>query len=235
MPANSVDMILTSPPYNVGVDYGGKGTAHDLKPLQDYKLFADLVMSEVSRVLKIGGRACVEVGGSGRNFPLSYIWQDAAYKAGLGLYSEISMQHRKTNQTAWGSWLKADAVSTIPNFHMLYVFYNQLERKVGGETTITSEEFVEWTKGCWHINWSADRIKEHPATFPVEFAERCLKLFGHKGDVVLDPFLGSGTSILGCLRTGRNGIGIEIEQQYYDLAVKRINDYQAQPRLPEVE
>ena len=121
--AESVDMVITSPPYNVGVKYGDKSWKDDRLDVKEYKIIADNFMVFTQRLMVIGGRLCVEIGGSGRNLPLSWIWQDAAYKAGLGLYSEIGIQHRKTNPTAWGSWMKSDMVYTIPNFHMAYVLY----------------------------------------------------------------------------------------------------------------
>jgi len=222
MPPQSIDLVVTSPPYNVGVDYDERGQDADDLPWNDYTEFADNVMSEISQLLKVGGRACIEVGGSGRNFPLSYAWQHGAYEAGLGLYSEIAIQHRKTNQTAWGSWLKADWVSTVPNFHMLYVFYKTVEKKPGKITTITKEEFTEWTRGCWKIAWGVRHHGLHPAAFPLEIPARCLKLFGHLGDEVLDPMMGTGTTGLACYRLGRHFHGIELSENYFNIAKKRL-------------
>lgn len=231
IPNDSIDLVITSPPYNVGVDYGNKGKDADKKPLCQYKAFADGVMWLMYPLLKHGGRVCFEIGGSGRDFPLSWVWQDAAYKAGFNLFSEIAMQHRKTNQTAWGSWLKADSVYTVPNFHMLYVFYKGSSKKEGGITTIDKKQFIEWTRGYWQINWSIGSTKEHPAQFPVELPYRCLSLFGHKGDMVLDPFSGSGTTGIACVQNERDYIGIELDEYYYNLSQKRINLIQQQIRM----
>ena len=157
---NSVDLVITSPPYNVGIVYGDKSRDEDKKTIGEYKQFADDVMLSVFKVLDVGGRACFEIGGSGRNFPSSWIWQDAAYKAGFGLFSEIGIQHRKTNPCAWGSWMKSDNVYTIPNFHMMYVFYKETATKRNGNTTIERRNFIDWTRGYWKINYSADKVKE---------------------------------------------------------------------------
>ena len=221
IPDSSVDMVVTSPPYNVGIDYG-EGREKDAREIKDYIYFAADVMSQVSRGLKSGGRCCVEIGGSGRNFPLSWTWQDAAYKAGLGLFSEIVIEHRKTNPTAWGSYLKPDNVYTIPNFHMLYVFYKDTATKRGDGTNLIKEEFVEWTRGRWKINFSRDKNYPHPAPYPVSLPTRCIKLFGHIGDLVLDPFGGVGTTAVACIQNSRDFILFEINAEYVDLAKKRI-------------
>lgn len=220
----SVDLAITSPPYNVGIDYG-KGREKDKKPFKDYYNFSYQITKEIARVLKIGGRFCIEIGGSGRNFPLSWCWQDVAYKSNLGLYSEITIAHRKTNPTAWGSWLKADNVYTIPNFHMAYVFYKGIEAKKGDETTISKEEFMEYTRGRWNINYSGRQTK-HPAEFPLEIPLRFMRLFGHKDDIVLDPLIGSGTTAVACMKQERHYIGFEINPEYCEIARKRLSEVQ---------
>jgi DNA modification methylase len=225
-----VDLICTSPPYNLGISYIGSGH-NDSMPMSEYREWAGIVMKEMWNVLKEGGRACVEIGGSGRNSPFSWIWQDAAYAAGFGLFSEIGIQHRKTNPTAWGSYLKADAVYTIPNFHMLYVFYKVSERKVGIETTITKEEFVEWTRGYWRINYSGGGERLHPAQFPLSIPVRCMKLFGHQNDLVLDPFMGSGTTGSAAYKLQRDFVGIELSPIYFALAKKNIEGVRSQMSL----
>jgi len=231
--AGSIDLMITSPPYNVGVVYGEKTWRDDRLDVPEYKKFADKVMEFIFNIMKIGGRACIEIGGSGRNLPLSWIWQDAAYKSGFGLFSEIVIPHRKTNPTAWGSWMKADNVFTIPNFHSLYVFYKNSASKNGDGniTTIEKPEFVEWTRGVWKVNYSIGKVKGHPATFPVSLPIRCIKLFGHDLDLVLDPFMGSGTTGVACVQTGRNFIGIEIDPGYFKIAKKRIAEEQLQIRM----
>lgn len=220
LPDQSIDMVITSPPYNVGLVYADNDWQDDRLDVSEYKKFADRVMFQVARLLKVGGRACIEIGGSGRNLPLSWIWQDAAFSSGLQLYSEIVIDHRCTNLTAWGSYLKADNVRTIPNFHHLYTFYKESYTKRGKETSIEKDNWVKWTKGRWSINYSEKN--PHPASFPVELPARCMKLFGHVGDVILDPFSGSGTTGIACKLHDRIYIGIEKELEYYNLSVQRV-------------
>lgn len=223
MPDESIDLVITSPPYNVGIKYEA---SDDKYPLAKYQEFANDIMAFVSRVLKIGGRACFEIGGSGRNMPLTWLWQNAAYNQGLGLYSEITIAHRKTNPTAWGSYLRADCVFTIPNFHMLYVFYKESERKSGGITTITKDEWVEWTRGRWQVSYTRNKKYPHPAPFPISLPTRCIRLFGHIDDMILDPFMGSGTTAVASLQQRRNFIGFELSNEYTKMAQNRTQETQ---------
>lgn len=231
MPKGKVDMVITSPPYNVGVDYGDKGYDEDHKPTDIYRAWMDEVNKGLYEVMKVGGRYCLEIGSSGRDFPLEYYWQHSAYTCGFKLYSEIVIPHWKSNPTAWGSYLKADNVFTIPNFHALYVFYKDDRTKRNGETTIVKDEFVEWTRGVWNINYALGKVKEHPATFPVELPTRCMKLFGHQNDLIFDPFMGTGTTGIACVHNEREFIGCEIVEKYFKIAEKRIKQTRSQPRL----
>ena len=214
----SVDLVITSPPYNVGIDYG-KGRDADKVDLGDYRLLGEESLKEIWRTQKAGSRFCLEIGGSGRNFPLSWLWQDIAYKQGFNLFAEIILEHRKSNETAWGSWLKPDNVFMIPNFHLLYIFYRDTATKRGDGVDILPEEFKEWTRGRWRIQW--ERHNKHPSTFAEELAIRCLKLFGHRSDLVLDPFLGSGTTAWCAKKLNRRCIGYEIEEKYCEIAANR--------------
>jgi site-specific DNA-methyltransferase (adenine-specific) len=81
---------------------------------------------------------------------------------------------------------------------------------------------MEWTNGMWTFSGESKKRIGHPAPFPVELPRRCIKLFSYIGDTVLDPFAGSGTSLLACKQTNRNGIGVEIDEQYCTLAKERI-------------
>lgn len=225
---NSFDMVITSPPYNVGVLY--EEHDDDMRE-KDYREFANNTMRTLADYIKPDGRICLEMGSSGRNFPLGWYWQTAAYEAGLHLFSQIMLEHRKSNECAWGSYLKADAVYTIPNFRELFVFYKDSPRKEGGETTIRKDEWTEWTRGRWKINFSIGSTKLHPAQFPVELPRRCMRLFGHKNDLVLDLFMGTGSTGVACLKEDRRFVGIEKTEMYYKIAKNRLLEIYNQPKL----
>ena len=225
---NTFDLVITSPPYNVGAMYDEHD---DNMNNEDYQRFADRTMRTLAKWIKPDGRICLEIGSSGRNFPLGWWWQTAAYNAGLHLFSQIMLEHRKSNECAWGSYLKADSVYTIPNFHELFVFYKDTPKKKGGETTITKSEWTEWTRGRWKINFSIGSTKLHPAQFPVELPRRCMRLFGHKGDQVLDLFMGTGSTGVASMKEGRIFTGIDKSKMYYKIAENRLLEVYNQPRL----
>jgi len=99
------------------------------------------------------------------------------------------------------------------------------------QNDITKEEFLEWTKSVWKIQPESAKKIGHPAPFPVELPYRCIKLYTFRGDVVLEPFMGSGTTAIACLMTGRHFVGIEINPKYVELAKKRIRGFKAQKKL----
>jgi site-specific DNA-methyltransferase (adenine-specific) len=99
---------------------------------------------------------------------------------------------------------------------------------------VTRDEFIEWTNGVWNFSGESKNKIGHPTPFPVELPKRCIKLFSYVGDTVLDPFLGSGTTLLACLLTERIGIGIEINEEYCKLAARRLRDQASQTKLEEV-
>jgi len=90
------------------------------------------------------------------------------------------------------------------------------------KSDITKEEFMEWTNGVWSFTGESKKKVGHPTPFPVELPMRCIKLFTFVGDTVLDPFLGSGSTLIACVSTKRKGIGIEIDKPYCDLAKQRL-------------
>jgi site-specific DNA-methyltransferase (adenine-specific) len=91
-----------------------------------------------------------------------------------------------------------------------------------GISDITRDEFIEWTSGIWSFSGESRKKIGHPAPFPLELPKRCIKLFSFVGDTVLDPFLGSGTTLLACALLNRRGIGVEIDRKYCELAKKRL-------------
>ncbi|MGB9590316.1 MAG: DNA-methyltransferase, partial [Candidatus Hydrothermia bacterium] len=102
------------------------------------------------------------------------------------------------------------------------MFKEEWRRADRGTPDISGDEFKDWTLGLWEFSGESKKKVGHPAPFPVELPLRCIKLFTYKEDLVLDPFLGSGSTLVACALTGRRGIGVEIEGKFVDITKKRI-------------
>lgn len=228
LPDNSVHLMVTSPPYNVGKEYD------DDLSLDDYRKFLRAVFTETFRVLVPGGRACVNVANLGRKpyVPLhSYIIQDML-EIGFRMRGEIIWNKAASSgaSTAWGSWMSASN-PTLRDVHEYILVFSKgsFGRKKGQkENTITKDEFLEFTKSIWEFPTESARKVGHPAPFPVELPYRLISLYTFKGEVVLDPFCGSGSTCIAALKTGRRYIGYDIEEQYVHLARSRIARYHQQ-------
>ena len=118
-----------------------------------------------------------------------------------------------SRRTAWGSWVSASAPFVIAPVELIVVLYKDSWKKTSGSlrSDITREEFMEWTNGLWTFNGERKKKIGHPAPFPVELPLRCMKLFSFIDDTVLDPFTGSGSTVVATLRCNRKGTGIEID------------------------
>ena len=134
--------------------------------------------------------------------------------------------------TAWGSWQSA-ANPTLRDIHEYILIFSKgdYKREKGKkENTISKEQFMEWTKSIWTMNAVSAKKIGHPAPFPEELPFRLIQLYSFVGDVILDPFMGSGTTAIDALKSNRKFVGYDISQEYLDLAAKRIAPY-LQPKL----
>ena len=130
-----------------------------------------------------------------------------------------------SRRTAWGSWKSASAPYVIAPVELILVLYKGSWKKTGGsrKNDITKQEFIDWTNGVWTFNGQSKKgAGGHPAPFPIELPRRCIKLFSFVGDTVLDPFLGSGSTLIASYLYGRKGIGVDIDKKYCDIAVERL-------------
>lgn len=122
--------------------------------------------------------------------------------------------------------MSASAPYVIAPVEAILVMYkSRWEKTRGGKSDITRAEFIEWTNGVWNFSGERKSRVGHPAPFPIELPRRCIKLFSFQEDVVLDSFLGSGTTLVASLQTGRIGIGVEINERYCRLAIKRLKQH----------
>ena len=228
IPDNSVHLMITSPPYNVSKEYD-----KDLS-LTEYLNLLKETFSETYRVLVNGGRACINIANLGRKpyIPLSDYVSQIMNGIGFNMRGEIIWNKKSSASpsTAWGSW-KSAANPILRDIHEYILIFSKgnYKRERAKEelsikqNTITKEEFMMLTKSIWTMNAESAKRVGHPAPFPIELPYRLIKLYSFTNDVVLDPFMGSGTTALASIRTNRNFAGYDINQEYINLANKRIN------------
>jgi modification methylase len=222
IPDNSVHLMITSPPYNVTKDYD-----RDMS-LQEYLGMLDRVFRETYRVLVDGGRVCVNVANLGRKpyIPLSHHLSSLMAAAGYRMRGEIIWNKGAGAgvSMAWGSFQSASnpVIRDVHEYILVYSKGSLKREKNGRNSTITRMQFMEWTKSIWTINPESARKIGHPAPFPVELPYRLIQLFSFEGDVVLDPFMGSGTTALAAVKGGRSYVGYETNPDYIALANERL-------------
>jgi site-specific DNA-methyltransferase (adenine-specific) len=225
LPDHCVHLMVTSPPYNVAKEYDA-----DLS-LPEYLGLLERVFAETHRVLVHGGRACINVANLGRKpyIPLSDHISRLMTGIGFKMRGEIiwSKDGGAGRSMAWGSWRSASNPVLRDTHEYILVFSKgAFERKKGGrESTITRDDFMEWTKSVWRMNPESARKVKHPAPFPVELPYRLIQLYTFKGDVVLDPFMGSGSTALAALKSERKFVGYDVDADYIRLAEARIASF----------
>jgi site-specific DNA-methyltransferase (adenine-specific) len=222
---SSIDLIITSPPYNVEISYNAYD---DNQSYQEYLKFTEEWLRKAFKLLKRDGRFCLNIPLDKNKGGQQSVFADIitiAKKIGFKYHSAIVWNEQNiSRRTAWGSWLSASAPYVIAPVEMIAILYKESWKKVSGsqQSDITKEEFVEWTNGVWTFPGESKKRVNHPAPFPVELPKRCIKLFSFVDDLILDPFLGSGSTLIACLQTNRRGIGIEIDKSYCKVAYNRL-------------
>lgn len=221
----SIDLIVTSPPYNVDIKYNSH---NDALSFNDYLLFTREWLSRGYKFLKDDGRFCLNIPLDKNKGGQQSVYADItniAKQVGFKYHSTIIWNEQNiSKRTAWGSWLSAAAPYVIAPVEVIVVLYKERWKKTGGsrQSDIIKKEFMEWTNGVWNFMGESKKRVGHPAPFPVELPRRCIKLFSFVGDTILDPFVGSGSTLLACLQTNRVGIGVDIDEKYCELAKKRL-------------
>ncbi|HLA98363.1 MAG TPA: site-specific DNA-methyltransferase [Anaerolineales bacterium] len=232
IPDNSLHLMVTSPPYNVTKEYD-----QDLS-LREYLQLLRSVFAETYRVLVYGGRACVNVANLGRKpyIPLSDYVSQIMIKLGFLMRGEIVWYKGAGAgvSMAWGSWQSASNPVLRDTHEYILVFSKGAfarKKSAGKEDTITREQFMEWTRSVWKMNPESAKKVGHPAPFPIELPYRLVQLYTYKGEVVLDPFMGSGTTAIAALKSERKYVGYEIEPEYIRLAEQRLAPFKLQMSL----
>ena len=264
MPKACVHLAITSPPYNVGLEYDSH---HDRMSYKDYLAWLKPIWKELKRVLVRGGRFALNVAPTSiKDFrPIHY--DMAAQLRGLGFIMRTEILWYKQTmrrRTAWGSFKTPANPHIVPSWEYVLVFSKGSWSLEGNkaDADITSEEFIQFSDGFWEIRpetmgrqpflkslyaprrGGRDRedVKErqakekkegHPAPFPEKLIYRLIKFYSYRGNVVLDPFGGTGTVAVVAHQTGRRFVHIDLSKKYCEVAAERFAHEWRQLRLDE--
>ena len=230
IPSNSVHHMITSPPYNVSKEYD------ENLSLQEYLSLLREVFSEVYRVLVPGGRAVINIANVGRKpyIPLATYVNTIMLEIGFLMRGEVIWDKSASagSSTAWGSFQSASNPCLRDVHEYILIFSKgsfslprtEEEKSEGRINTIEKQEFIDLTKSIWRFPTASAKRIGHPAPFPIELPRRSIEFYTYAGDVVLDPFIGAGSTALAALSTGRFYVGFDISQDYIDLANNRIHE-----------
>jgi len=232
IPDYSLHLMVTSPPYNVKKEYD-----EDLS-LKEYRDLLRAVFKETYKKLVTGGRACVNVANLGRKpyIPLhSYIIEDML-DIGFFMRGEIiwNKASSASASTAWGSWLSAGnpVLRDIHEYILVFSKESFSRKRYNKKNTISKDEFLEWTKSVWTFPAVSAHSVGHPAPFPVELPYRLIQLYTFEGDVILDPFIGSGQTAIAAIKAKRHYVGYDTNKDYVKLAEKRIREFEFDFKAP---
>lgn len=234
--SDSIDLCVTSPPYNCGIEYD---SWDDAKPWDQYLQWCHDWLSEVKRVLKPDGRFAVnhlvEMGlpSGGKKNGTRVSPQVELYNIMRSLDLTVVAQPMwadltRSTLTSWGSWCSASAPYIYNPFEVILIGHKGQWKKERpkdskGENTISKEDFMKGVGGIWNIQPETRGLTK--ANFPVALPKMCIELLSFKDDIILDPFMGSGTTAIACLQTDRQYIGFEISPAYHKVAQDRIDNW----------
>jgi len=218
----TVHLVVTSPPYHVGKEYETE------QSFQGWLVMMKRVCAEMRRVLVPGGRAGINVAGIGRNpyRPTQYYVTGIMLNLGFLMRGEIIWNKGASagGSSAWGSWMSAtNPVLRDTHEYVLIFSKESMKRETSSTDSIGRDEFLMATRSVWEIPAASARRIGHPSPFPLELPKRLIQLYSFEGDVVLDPFCGSGTTCGAGTLLGRRYGGIDKSSEYCDLARRRIS------------
>jgi site-specific DNA-methyltransferase (adenine-specific) len=235
-----INLIITSPVYNVGIDYNNY---NDTMTYPEYLIWSKKWISKLYSLLADDGRVCINIpfsvtpvhlnkvkGEDDINYPVVADYTKICEEVGLKYWRTLVWDKNHSNKTCWGSWRSASAPFMRDPSEAILVFYKTTwKRNNKGESTICGRDFMSWTKNVWKMQ--PETASEHPAAFPPELPNRCIRLFSYKDDVICDPFLGSGTTGEVAVRLNRSFIGVEMSDTYYNMAKTRIDEAETQTSI----
>jgi len=259
MPEGWVDLIVTSPPYNVGIQYD---VHNDEIVMDEYWEWSEKWLTEAYRLLKDDGRMAINIpyevnvqARGGRVFFASELYQ-VMKKVGFKFYGIVDLEEdspHRSKTTAWGSWMSPSAPYIYNPKECVILAYkkNHIKKIKGepqwkGEPYLTEEgknkvayseqdkkEFMELVFGQW--KYFADTRSLTKATFSMDIPEKAIKILSYRNDIVLDPFNGSGTSCVAAVVHDRRWVGIELSENYCEIAKQRIQSFVDQKNQQKLE
>lgn len=227
IPKRAVSLIITSPPYNLSLGYD---SYKDNLSHEKYLEWMKKVWKESYRVLRSGGRLIINIAPTGiSNFiPIHIDFVNICRELGFTYRAEI-IWYKQTirNRTAWGSWRSPKNPHVLPSWEYVLIFHKEKPQLEGykSKIDITGEEFKAWSDAHWYIPPETQR-KGHPAPFPEKLIKRLIKFYSYKEDVVLDPFNGTGTTTFVASKYNRQYIGIDVSEEYNQVALARLKNLQ---------
>lgn len=256
MPNESVHLAITSPPYNVGLEYDSH---NDRMPYEEYLRWLTTFWRELYRVLVPGGRFALNIAPTSiKDFkPVHYHMTRDLVDLGFIMRTEI-LWYKQTirRRTAWGSFRSPSNPHMLPSWEYVLVFSKGSWTLAGNkaDADITSEEFIKFSDAFWKIHPETKgrqpflkslyppnrgrkdpelKAEAHPAPFPEELIYRLIKYFSYRGNVVLDPFGGTGTVATVAARTKRHYVHLDLSAKYCQIAAERVAAEQRQLKFPE--
>jgi len=253
LPESTIDLIVTSPPYNVGIDYD----SHDDRMMMDeYWEFTEQWLTQAYRLIKDDGRVAINIpyevnvqDRGGRVLFMSEFWA-VMKKVGFKFYGLVDLDENsphRSKTTAWGSWMSPSSPYIYnPKECVVLAYKKDRIKKVKGESQWKGElvdleqedgtikqkmmyqdedkkEFMSLVYGQWE--YFADTKQQTKATFSMDIPLKAIKILTYKNDIVLDPFTGSGTSLVAAEVSGRRWIGIELSENYTKVATDRVQHF----------
>lgn len=219
--SNTIDLIVTSPPYGLDKPYAGVSD-----PSNGWREFMVDWLGEAYRVATDGGRLALNVPLDTSNpyprptFPEAVV---AALEAGWCYrWSVVWNEGNVSRSVARGSVDSASAPHVIAPVEMIVVFHKGEWARALGDSDIKHADWLEWTNGLWTFSGESRAWEGHPAPFPVELPHRLIQLLSYRGDYVLDPFVGSGTTLVAAHRLGRYAVGYDLSSEHVESAKRRL-------------
>lgn len=232
---NSVNLIVTSPPYNCGIKYD---VYNDDKVWEDYLDWCRERLVQIERILdgRLAFNVLLEMGIEQKKRRVSPFadFYKIFEEVGLRNYgAPVWTDSHRVKYTAWGSWLKSTSPYIYCPYEVVMLAYSGKSwKREGIKTYISKEEFMMGCSGVWNLRTQTKEFTK--ANFHTDLPDICIKLLSGDDDTVLDPFMGSGTTLVSAKKLGRKVIGIELSEKYCQVAINRLNSVQKDIRLLEV-